>query len=135
MNTISSINSFAWKSQSVSVNSWDYISSKLAKTITFNISGGTNYVALANTVPYANTAIGINQVTPNTTFLQCLSGSSFLKTSDFASSSFTFYVKYQMRNASLSTNVWNKQTPVITFLVLLLVLLKRLLYRFSVRIQ
>ena len=115
MNTISSINSFSWKNASVPVNTWAYISSKLTKSITFNISGGTNYVSLANTVPYANTAVGINQVTPNTTFLQCLSGSSFLKTSDIASSSFTFYVKYQTRNFSLSTNVWNKQYPVIVF--------------------
>jgi hypothetical protein len=89
MNTFSTMSAFGRTNSNPSVISY-------TKRCTIDFSGGTNYIDLSNALSYSRTAAGVNNTTAlgNTTFALVKYNGTNLKSTDYASSNFTMYLKY-----------------------------------------
>jgi len=111
MNSFSSFGNFRrLQTKKRAVHPFSLISQN-SKYITFDFIGGDAYTDLSNTVPYAVTTAGLNLNHENTTLARLKYQGNPLQTSDFASSSFTIYLKYLSPANNNTIYPFGKQYP------------------------
>lgn len=91
------------------VNSMSFINQYTKNIITDFIGIPGTYIDLSNTSSYAVTSSGLNLDNQNSAFARLKYNGSDLKTADFNTGSFTFYVKYATRYSLLP--LFNFQYP------------------------
>jgi len=89
-------------------NSFNYING-YSKSINYDFSGAV-FSDLSNTYPYAVTACGLNHLNNNnSTFARLRYNNTYLRSTDFASSPFTIYLKHAARFSNSSP--FNSEYP------------------------
>ena len=108
MNTFGTITSLLNSSRKINITS---LLLSYSNPISLIFTGGTNYVDLSNTAQYSKTAAGINNTAAlgNNTYAVLKYNNNNLKSTDFATSNFTIYLKYATKISTLP--VFNIQTP------------------------